>query len=348
MIRSEMTKYARSGITAREIAKIKGYPLHAINGYSRRWKILLPRGERAISSKRIIAPSQEEKLRQMYIDEGKNCPEIARYFGTSQSVILNSLKRAGIPSRPTGKVRRYRLNENYFSRIDAEDKAYVLGLLHADGGMIERQGRVSTFYETCLQLHDDDRYLVEKVRDLWYPDGDKPVHKTRNQCRVTVSSRIFFKDLGRLGCIPRKSLVLKFPKESQVPHNLMFHYLRGYFDGDGCIQHSLVRGKNANGSVSFVGSKDFILPLKRFLRRYIDTAITVGAHSHSPQCYYLMFSAAHSIAVFYDLLYQGASIWMTRKRDRFINYFEDKANTYLSRAIEYVPKGFLTVNVNPV
>lgn len=42
-------------------------------------------------------------------------------------------------------------------------------------------------------------------------------------------------DLINLGCIPRKTLVLKFPNESTVPKQLIKHFIRGYMDGDGCI-----------------------------------------------------------------------------------------------------------------
>ena len=30
-------------------------------------------------------------------------------------------------------MRRYKLNENYFNKIDTHEKAYVLGFLYADG-----------------------------------------------------------------------------------------------------------------------------------------------------------------------------------------------------------------------
>lgn len=42
-------------------------------------------------------------------------------------------------------------------------------------------------------------------------------------------------DLKQLGCIERKSLILKFPTEEQVPFDLLHHFIRGYFDGDGSI-----------------------------------------------------------------------------------------------------------------
>ena len=36
--------------------------------------------------------------------------------------------------------------------------------------------------------------------------------------------------LIKLGCVPRKSLIITLPS---IPKNLMHHFIRGYFDGDG-------------------------------------------------------------------------------------------------------------------
>lgn len=38
-------------------------------------------------------------------------------------------------------------------------------------------------------------------------------------------------DLINLGCVPNKSLILKFPTFDIVPEKYMSHFIRGYFDG---------------------------------------------------------------------------------------------------------------------
>ena len=32
-----------------------------------------------------------------------------------------------------------------------------------------------------------------------------------------------------------KTFTLRFPTENQVPKELLRHFIRGYFDGDGCV-----------------------------------------------------------------------------------------------------------------
>lgn len=60
------------------------------------------------------------------------------------------------------------------------------------------------------------------------------------------------------GCTPKKSLVLQFPKESIFKDkSLIRHFIRGYFDGDGCftrhICHTIV-----SPVVSILGTKEFL------------------------------------------------------------------------------------------
>lgn len=42
-----------------------------------------------------------------------------------------------------------------------------------------------------------------------------------------------FGDLSKHGCVPNKSLILKFP--TTLPNELVNDFIRGYFDGDGSV-----------------------------------------------------------------------------------------------------------------
>lgn len=54
--------------------------------------------------------------------------------------------------------------------------------------------------------------------------------------RIQISSKTLTADLLKLGCTPRKSLTLKFPNDGIFKSNdLIRHFIRGYFDGDGSV-----------------------------------------------------------------------------------------------------------------
>lgn len=50
---------------------------------------------------------------------------------------------------------------------------------------------------------------------------------------VHLTSDNMFVDLCKHGCVPNKSLILTFPRT--IPDNLIHHFIRGYFDGDGSV-----------------------------------------------------------------------------------------------------------------
>lgn len=62
--------------------------------------------------------------------------------------------------------------------------------------------------------------------------------------------------LINLGCVPNKSLILKFPSLNIFQEKkLVYAFIRGYVDGDGCLTFS----KNGKLNLSIVGTYDFLL-----------------------------------------------------------------------------------------
>lgn len=55
---------------------------------------------------------------------------------------------------------KYNYNDTFFDSIDTPDKAYILGLLYADGSITQDLGRTTI----SLQEHDVD--VLEKINDL--------------------------------------------------------------------------------------------------------------------------------------------------------------------------------------
>lgn len=126
------------------------------------------------------------------------------------------------------------VRHDYFAALDEPVRAYVAGLLAADGNVLERQRRVS------LELSRRDRELVYFVRDELAP-GFPVRERVRPDGIATavlaITSTQLCEDLSRLGITPRKSLTLSWPEQhlGRVSSRL---FLLGYFDGDGFITQS--------------------------------------------------------------------------------------------------------------
>jgi len=160
-------------------------------------------------------------------------------YNVSNSFVCKFLKRNGIKNvrYNTNKlVRKYSLNDNYFDVIDTEEKAYFLGLLYADGcNLFDKNNNVTTIslQEKDVKILERFNYEIKSDRPLEFMYKNNDNHQ--NQYRLTMCSEQISTNLSLLGCTPRKSLTLKFPTEEQVPNHLIQHFIRGYFDGDGCI-----------------------------------------------------------------------------------------------------------------
>ena len=50
---------------------------------------------------------------------------------------------------------------------------------------------------------------------------------------ANIFSKHLAEQLAKIGCPPRKSFILKYP--DWLDKDLRSHFIRGYFEGDGCI-----------------------------------------------------------------------------------------------------------------
>lgn len=177
-----------------------------------------------------LSEKDKENIITVYYEKRKTCfKELSNLLNISERAISRILKEANINTK---RLNRYRLNENFFSIIDTEEKAYILGLLYADGFIGDEH-----FNNIVLGLKDKE--LVEKVAKVIEYDGEIRKSKkggfenSKESYVLNFSSRIMANDLRRLGLYPNKSLTLT--KLPNIYDNLFRHFARGYFDGDGSI-----------------------------------------------------------------------------------------------------------------
>src|SRR5688572_26837187 len=125
--------------------------------------------------------------------------------------------------------RKYNLNEQFFEKINTEEQAYWLGFLYADGCILERKIGQSALHvklaetEPLIKLAQSlktNRPIATYVSQNGYNIG-KLYHT------LTIVSDKIVQDLRQYGCVPRKSLTLKFP--NNLPEFLVSHFIRGYF-----------------------------------------------------------------------------------------------------------------------
>jgi intein-encoded DNA endonuclease-like protein len=234
-----------------------------------------------------------------------NISEISKIVNHSQSNIIKILKESNID---TSKYKyKYRINEKYFEKIDTPEKAYILGWIYSDGN-VTKNGKIR------ISIQDTDVDILNDIkREIGY-DGKILFTQSKNKNHkslVTLNiDRIkMVEDLIKLGVIPNKSLILKFPLSNQVPDYLLNHFVRGVFDGDGsiCMKNQKCRYVSITSTFDFCNSLSEYLksiniyPTNFYLRK-------VGKSTGS-----LFFGRKKDILNFLKWIYKDSSIKLYRK-----------------------------------
>ena len=133
-------------------------------------------------------------------------------------------------------------------------------------------------------------------------------------------------DLRSLGFKERKSKNIDIPK---VPEKYFPDFVRGYFDGDGCV--SLYRTKGITKkliirklSVIFTsGSMRFLEDLLMNLAKYLD--LRQKKVYTSRRCYQLRFATHDSLTILY-FMYKGSpyQLFLKRKFAIYLKYLKLK------------------------
>lgn len=172
-------------------------------------------------------PWSAEEVAYLKANYGKlPAKEVAEHLGRSYTAVAQRAKIEGVVSRHRSAM--HSLVPGYFREIDKPEKAYLLGLLAADGAISDRN-------QVALALHEKDGELVTFARDCIASGGRVGSYNARTCRMVTfkVQSADLAADLALWGVTQRKSYTIKWP--TALEPAMQRGFLHGYFDGDGSL-----------------------------------------------------------------------------------------------------------------
>lgn len=195
--------------------------------------------------------------------------------------------------------------------------AYVLGYFAADGAMV-RNRRGAHF----IEFTSTDRCLVTGLKMAVGSNHAISRRERGRNCktayRIQIGSRQWFEDLTQLGFSQKKSKTLRLP---QIPQECVGDFVRGYFDGDGCVyfKKHWVRTRHEDRWVFTTrftsGARFFLEELQDLVKKY---GVRGGYINVKQRGYDLVFSHNDSLAL-YRLMYHTAgtsSLYLPRKREK--------------------------------
>lgn len=244
-------------------------------------------------------------------NQGLSATEIAKILGVWRQTIYYKLKRVGraIPNYHNS----LKFDNTVFDSIDTEEKAYWLGFLMADGYISKNSNTIE------LSLKGSDSNHLQKYNNFIRNTQPIKISKVINngkeysRCRCAVTDSHFHNRLIELGCIPQKSLTLKFPNKNIFANkNLIRHFIRGYIDGDGCLTYT----KTGRLVIEIIGTKEFLEEIKELYPEYFKSILYKDKRRPNSNTYYISCSC-NSADKFADIIYNNSNIYLDRKYERF-------------------------------
>jgi hypothetical protein len=207
-----------------------------------------------------------------------------------------------------GRIRTYAVNELFFDEILTEVQAYWLGFLTADGYVTDRHVRV--------RLQELDKSHLRKFAEAL--ESNHPifegVHQGYYYADFIVGSKYMVGALANLGLTRNKSLTIQ--QSTQVSLDLLPHYWRGVFDGDGSLISQVYSGrKSERWALSLVGNEYIIASFTNFVSQELGEK---GIHRIVGNTHSVTYSGITSPQNISQLLYKDANIYLERKYEQYL------------------------------
>ena len=282
-------------------------------------------------SKKVFNIS-DEQIKEMYLS-GYSLQDIANIAQTTKGVMAlrSKLHSLGVDTSKNMKkyankisksCKKYKLDDTVFDSINTEEKAYWLGFLYADGYNHRSKNCIA------LRLQKEDIDVLYKFKDFLKTDSPICIYKRKTRikniekeyCELCVFSIHLCQVLNDLGCVQAKTYILDFP--SFIPSNLLHHFMRGYFDGDGCISITKRNNRTENSKYfqfTVAGRREFIEQYQNILCKTINitkTKINIFKNNFAVALHY---GGKNNVIKIMNYLYKDCTIYMNRKHNKFLN-----------------------------
>jgi hypothetical protein len=199
-------------------------------------------------------------------------------------------------------LRIYKVNDDFFKKIN-RNSAYILGFWAADGHIRKNQFSITQSKK--------DKYLLEKILDIMSSDNKLNIHNINNIYFNLHSDEIVSDVIRIFGEYESKTFDLNFPniEEKYIPD-----FIRGYFDGDGCICFQ----KNEKCYVSSMvsASRKLITGVYNFLKKNKDFNGKLKKYNSN----YIISMGVNDTRRFGKLIYNDLTddvLYLKRKKEKF-------------------------------
>jgi hypothetical protein len=212
------------------------------------------------------------------------------------------------------------VNHNYFTNVDTEVKAYILGYIIADGciRINKRKNSYSKRLTFCSSIKDEE--IINLIRNQISSQSKiTKIHNTKGaknrlpQLVLRITSKEIVNDLiNKYDIKPNKALESKDFSLPVTNSNLTRHLIRGIFDGDGNV---------CKGNINFcLNSKHLCEDIVSEIKKQIPEITYRIYEIKGKTCKYykLYINTGKGVMLkLYNYLYKDSEKHLTRKKDVF-------------------------------
>lgn len=257
---------------------------------------------------------QKEKIIDNYVNKKWGLLKSGAEFGFSKNLTKRILVENGIKIRNNSEAHRvYSLNEEYFN-YESHNMAYILGFIAADGTVREKSNEIK------ITLSSVDKELLEKIREELNSDRPLREYSDNNgysKVELDFTSPIIKSKLKEYGIIPNKTYSLKPPYK--LNEDFIPDYIRGYFDGDGCITRTGYKGNGIEFKIVSACREILAFFEEYFNKKYNQNKSHIYTRKKEEtklQLYDLRYSTNFSKEL-YNILYTPNSLYLKRKKEKY-------------------------------
>jgi transposase-like protein len=333
-----------SGITVADIAREVGFHEGLVR-YALR--------KNGVGLRRRNNPFTDEEAIRLY-EQGNSMETIAEMFGVKRTKVRTALliNNTGIrhrepydfskcdnvvsyesygaintptnytksPSKHASQSKIY-TNENFFNGWSHE-LAYFLGWLASDGNVVEDKN-VFRITSTDIEHLENLFSMFSHGWSTCIRKWRKPEHANYKPAgTISIARKDILDKIMNYGILPCKSLTIKM---LDVPPQYLRDFVRGVFEGDGCINVKKVKRKSGIilcPKVCFAsGSKDFLEGFGRAIEFQTGLKHYISVDKKGTYC--LNYPSPTATEILFHYFYDGVpnTMILDRKWRTFVDYF---------------------------
>ena len=262
----------------------------------------------------IFSDDKIDRICELY-SAGVSAKQLGLKFSIDKRRVQRWAKERGILRNISQSHRVVEFNEKYFDHINTSDKAYWLGFLYADAYNCDMSNTVG------ITLQGKDKEHLKKLAKAVSLPEEKVIRKTTNAghdiCNLNLYSQYMSNILTKQGCPRAKSFIITYPK--WLLPELNRHFIRGLFDGDGCLTFRVIQNE---WKWSIVSTKRSCEKIQEILLNTLGISVSIYYISKTNKnTYNLETSGNEKIYAIMSWLYDGSNeeIRLERKYNKFLD-----------------------------